>query len=80
MGEAAAPLEGVKHLAPQICHHGWQISEDTAAPCAQHVHILYLVSCILLASCGTLIPHTPRNGRHPEALTRGLCNRPVFHE
>ena len=32
MGEAAAPLEGVKHLAPQICHHGWQIPEDTAAP------------------------------------------------
>ena len=31
MGEAAA-----KHLAPQICHHGWQIPEDTAAPCAQH--------------------------------------------
>ena len=35
MSEAAAPLKRIEHLAPELSHHRWLISEDAAAPRAQ---------------------------------------------
>ena len=35
MSKATAPLKRIEHLAPELSHHRWLISEDAAAPCTQ---------------------------------------------
>ena len=35
MSKATAPLKRIEHLAPELSHHRWLISEDAAAPRTQ---------------------------------------------